>query len=135
MFTFVPLTVALTGYGPAGGSASAQVWAMSLVGVGDAGGALFTTSTVPMTADGDSWRVAGIDTTQGPIPLVEGDASPPGALRAALVTVCPPSRSRWGWPSEVGHEARLARRGGADPVRVVVGIAAIGAVLGMAWAG
>ncbi len=84
MFTFVPLTVALTGYGPAGGSASAQVWAMSLVGVGDAGGALFTTSTVRLTADGDSWRVAGVDTTQGPIPLVEGDASPPGALRAAL---------------------------------------------------
>ena len=57
---------------------------MTLVGVGDAGGAVFTTSTVTLTADGNSWTVTGLDTVEGPTPLVQATASAPGRTRALL---------------------------------------------------
>ena len=78
-YHFAPLGVRLVEI--AARTATAEVWAMTLVGVGDAGGALFTTSTVALVADGGTWKVAGLDTVEGPTPVVDGAPSPPGAIR------------------------------------------------------
>lgn len=84
LYFFAPLAARLVAYNQAPPSAQVEVWAMTLVGVGDAGGAVFTTSTVTLESDGDSWTVTGLDTVQGPTPLVQAPASAPGRTRALL---------------------------------------------------
>ena len=84
LYFFAPVAVRLLAYDPAGPSAQVEVWAMTLVGVGDAGGAVFTTSTVDLVADGDTWSVARLESVEGPTPLVADNASAPGRTRALL---------------------------------------------------
>jgi hypothetical protein len=85
LYFFAPVAVRLLAYDPAPSPAArAEVWAMTLVGVGDAGGAVFTTSTVDLEADGPTWTVTGVDTVEGPTPLVHTHASAPGRTRALL---------------------------------------------------
>jgi hypothetical protein len=84
LYFFAPVAVRLLAYEPAGPSAQVEVWAMTLLGVGDAGGAVFTTSTVDLVADGDTWTVTGLETVEGPTPLVAANASAPGRTRALL---------------------------------------------------
>ena len=84
LYFFAPVAVRLLAYDPDQVSAQVQVWAMTMVGVGDSGGAVFTTSTVDMSGDGDTWTVTGLDTVEGPTPLVAADASAPGRTRALL---------------------------------------------------
>jgi len=84
LYFFTPLAARLVAYDHDPPSAEVQVWAMTLVGVGDAGGAVFTTSTVTLTADADTWTVTGLDTVQGPTPLVQATASAPGRTRSLL---------------------------------------------------
>jgi hypothetical protein len=84
LYFFAPVAVRLLAYDPAGPSAQVEVWAMTLVGVGDAGGALFTTSTVDLAADGDTWSVTKLESVEGPTPLVADNASAPGRTRALL---------------------------------------------------
>lgn len=86
MYHFAPLAVRVASFDPEGGpSAQVEVWAMTLVGVGDAGGAVFTTSTVELTADTeDIWRVTGLETVEGPVPVVEAGPSAPGRVRALV---------------------------------------------------
>ena len=84
LYFFAPVAVRLIAYDPAGPSAQVEVWAMTLVGVGDAGGAVFTTSTVDLAADGDTWSVTKLESVQGPTPLVADNASAPGRTRALL---------------------------------------------------
>jgi hypothetical protein len=85
LYFFAPVAVRLVAYDPARSpSARVQVWAMTLVGVGDAGGAMFTTSTVDLEPDAGTWIVAGVDTVEGPTPLVHTHASAPGRTRALL---------------------------------------------------
>lgn len=92
LYFFTPLAVRLVTYAPDLPAATVDVWSMSLVGVGDAGGAVFTTSTVTLAADdtGQTWTVTGLDTKQGPTPLVHDPATAPGRtrlwLRDALAT-------------------------------------------------
>jgi hypothetical protein len=62
-------------------AATVEVWAMTLVGVGDRGGAVFTTSTVELTVMEGGWRVAGLDTEPGPTPMVDATPDPPGRIR------------------------------------------------------
>jgi hypothetical protein len=83
MYHLAPLAVRLVAYEPAALTATVEVWAMTLVGVGDAGGAVFTTSTVELTAqpNGDTWVVVGLDTVEGPTPLVYDHPSAPGRTR------------------------------------------------------
>ncbi|MEX0952665.1 MAG: hypothetical protein WDZ26_02410, partial [Nitriliruptoraceae bacterium] len=85
LFFFTPLAVRLVAYDPGPSPAArVEVWAMTLVGVGDAGGAVFTTSTVDLAADAGGWTVTGVGTVEGPTPLVYDYASPPGRTRALL---------------------------------------------------
>src|SRR5690606_20455451 len=84
LYFFSPIAVRLTAYDTAGPSAQVEVWAMTLVGVGDSGGALFTTSTVTLSAADDRWTVTRLDTVEGPTPLVAANASAPGRTRALL---------------------------------------------------
>lgn len=84
LYFFAPLAVRLTDYDPHGPTATVEVWAMTLVGVGDAGGAVFTTSTVELTVADDRWVVSRLDSTQGPTPLVQDAASAPGLTRGLL---------------------------------------------------
>ena len=84
VYFFAPFAVRLLTYDPANPSAQVEVWAMTLVGVGDSGGAVFTTSTVTLAADGDTWTVTGLESVEGPTPLVHANASAPGRTRALL---------------------------------------------------
>jgi len=84
MYFFAPLAAKLTAYDESAASAQVEVWAMTLVGVGDAGGAVFTTSTVALATTGRTWTVTGLDTVEGPTPLVQETASAPGRTRALL---------------------------------------------------
>jgi len=86
MYHLSPLAVRLTVFDPDGVTARVEVWAMTLVGVGDTGGAVFTTSTVDLAAHEDvgTWRVTGLDTHEGPVPLVLDTASAPGRTRALV---------------------------------------------------
>jgi hypothetical protein len=85
LYFFAPVAVRLVAYDPdPPPAARVEVWAMTLVGVGDAGGAVFTTSTVDLEADGGTWRVAGVDTVEGPTPLVHAHATAPGRTRGLL---------------------------------------------------
>ena len=86
IYHLAPLAVRLTAYDPDDVRARVEVWAMTLVGVGDTGGAVFTTSTVDLAADegAGTWRVTGLDTHEGPVPLVLETASAPGRTRALV---------------------------------------------------
>jgi hypothetical protein len=84
LYFFAPVAVRLIAYDPAGPSAQVEVWAMTLVGVGDAGGAVFTTSTVDLAGDGETWSVTRLESVEGPTPLVADNASAPGRTRALL---------------------------------------------------
>ena len=86
MYHLAPLAVRLTAFDPDAVTARVEVWAMTLVGVGDTGGAVFTTSTVDLTADEatGTWRVTTLDTVEGPVPLVLETASAPGRTRALV---------------------------------------------------
>lgn len=84
LYFFAPVAVRLLTYDETGPSAQVEVWAMTLVGVGDAGGAVFTTSTVDLAADGDTWSVTRLESVEGPTPLVADNASAPGRTRALL---------------------------------------------------
>lgn len=66
------------------GSATVEVWGMTLLGVGDNGGATFATTTVQLTVDDGAWRVTHMDSVAGPVPVVADVPSPPGALRLLL---------------------------------------------------
>jgi hypothetical protein len=63
------------------GTATVEVWAMTLVGIGDRGGGVFTTSTVTLTADDGGWKIAGLDSQPGPTPMVDATPDPPGRIR------------------------------------------------------
>jgi hypothetical protein len=89
LYFFAPVAVRLVAYDPAGPSAQVEVWAMTLVGVGDAGGAVFTTSTVDLAADGATWSVTRLESVEGPTPLVADNASAPGRTRALLRDALP----------------------------------------------
>ena len=91
MYHLAPLAVRLTAYDPDAVTAQVQVWAMTLVGVGDTGGAVFTTSTVTLAADdtAGTWRVTGLETVEGPVPLVVDTASAPGRTRALVRDAAP----------------------------------------------
>jgi hypothetical protein len=85
MYHLAPLAVRLTAFDPDALTATVEVWAMTLVGVGDTGGAVFTTSKVELAADDrGTWRVTALDTVEGPAPLVLDTASAPGRTRAAV---------------------------------------------------
>lgn len=84
MYFFAPLAARLVAYDQPAAFAQVEVWAMTVVGVGDAGGAVFTTSTVDLTSTGRTWTVTGLDTVEGPTPLVQATASAPGRTRALL---------------------------------------------------
>ena len=85
-----------TAFDPGAGTATVEVWAMTLVGIGDRGGAVFTTSTVTLTTDDGDWKIAGLDSQPGPTPMVDATPDPPGRIRAltrdALPTVPLPYR-------------------------------------------
>ena len=89
LYFFAPLAARLIAYGEDPQSARVEVWAMTLVGVGDAGGAVFTTSTVDLTAQATTWTVSGLETVEGPTPLVHAPASAPGRTRALLRDAAP----------------------------------------------
>ncbi|HUG86838.1 MAG TPA: hypothetical protein VMM13_19870 [Euzebya sp.] len=89
LYFFTPLAARLVAYDQATPLAQVQVWAMTLVGVGDAGGAVFTTSTVDLTGNGQTWTVTGLDTVQGPTPLLQATASAPGRIRGLLRDATP----------------------------------------------
>jgi hypothetical protein len=91
MYHLAPLAARLAAYDPAALTATVEVWAMTLVGVGDAGGAVFTTSTVELTAhpNGDTWLVVGLDTVEGPTPLVYDHPSVPGRTRSLVRDATP----------------------------------------------
>jgi hypothetical protein len=91
MYHLSPLAVRLTAYDPQTITARVEVWAMTLVGVGDSGGAVFTTSTVELAADGTNttWQVTALDTVEGPVPLVLDTASAPGRTRALVRDAAP----------------------------------------------
>jgi hypothetical protein len=91
MYHLAPLAARLAAYDPAALTATVEVWAMTLVGVGDAGGAVFTTSTVELTAhpNGDTWVVVGLDTIEGPTPLVYDHPTAPGRTRSLVRDATP----------------------------------------------
>ena len=91
MYHLAPLAVRLVAFDPEAVTAQVEVWAMTLVGVGDAGGAVFTTSTIDLAADdgGNTWRVTALDTVEGPVPLVLETASAPGRTRALVRDTTP----------------------------------------------
>ena len=88
-----PIAVRLTGWRDGGDQAvqaTVQVWSVTVVTIGDVGGAVFTTSTVDLTADeGGRWWIAGLDTTEGPTPSVVDTPSIPGTYRQFLRDVTP----------------------------------------------
>jgi len=85
LYFFAPVAVRLLAYQPDPSPvARVEVWAMTLVGVGDAGGAVFTTSTVDLEGVGTTWTVTGVDTVEGPTPLVHAHPSAPGRTRTLL---------------------------------------------------
>ena len=85
LYFFAPVAVRLLAYQPDSSPvARVEVWAMTLVGVGDTGGAVFTTSTVDLEGVGTTWTVTGVDTVEGPTPLVQAHPSAPGRTRALL---------------------------------------------------
>ena len=85
MYHLSPLAVRLTAFDPSEVTARVEVWAMTLVGVGDTGGAVFTTSTVDLAADDTgTWQVTSLDTHEGPVPLVLDTASAPGRTRTLV---------------------------------------------------
>lgn len=90
-YFFTPLAVRLVTYDPGVPSAQVEVWAMTMIGVGDAGGAVFTTSTVDLAPDedGDSWIVTALDSHEGPTPMVGAVAAAPGRTRALLRDALP----------------------------------------------
>lgn len=88
-YHFAPLAVRPVAFDVSGPGAVVEVWAMTLVGVGDAGGAVFTTTTVELAADGETWTVAGLDTVAGPTPLIAEVASAPGRVRALVRDAIP----------------------------------------------
>jgi hypothetical protein len=71
-----------TAFDAEAGTAEVEVWAMTLVGIGDRGGAVFTTSTVTLTAVDGDWKIAGLDSQPGPTPMVDATPDPPGRIRA-----------------------------------------------------
>lgn len=83
-YHFAPLAVRLDTFDPDQLAATVEVWAMTLVGVGDQGGALFTTSTVDLIADGETWTVTALDSVEGPTPMVEAPPTAPGRTRALV---------------------------------------------------
>jgi hypothetical protein len=90
MYHFAPLAIRPVAFDPQAGTATLEVWAMTLVGVGDRGGAVFTTSTVELTATDDgSWQVAGLDSVEGPTPMVEASPTAPGRTRALVRDALP----------------------------------------------
>ncbi|MEX0746051.1 MAG: hypothetical protein WD118_10665 [Phycisphaeraceae bacterium] len=85
MYHFAPLAVRVVAFEPERPAAQVEVWAMTLVGVGDAGGAVFTTSSLDLIGDGaDGWRVVEVETVQGPVPVVEAGPSAPGRVRSLV---------------------------------------------------
>ena len=88
-YFMTPLAARLVAYDPA--RATVEVWAITVVGVGDSGGAVFTTSTVGLAADADAatWTITALDSVDGPTPLVGAVASAPGRTRAFLRDVLP----------------------------------------------
>lgn len=86
MYYFTPLAARLTAFRPDPPAATVEVWAVTLLGVGDAGGAVFTTSTLALTADGAgaTWSVTALESVEGPTPLVQAHPSAPGRVRAFL---------------------------------------------------
>jgi hypothetical protein len=90
-YFMTPLAARLVAYDPARGSATVEVWAITVVGVGDSGGAVFTTSTVELEADHDAptWTITALDSVDGPTPLVGAVASAPGRTRAFLRDALP----------------------------------------------
>ena len=85
LYFFAPVAVRLIAYEPSPSPAArVEVWSMTLVGVGDAGGAVFTTSTVDVAGHGSTWTVTGVDTVEGPTPLVQAHPSAPGRTRALM---------------------------------------------------
>lgn len=84
LYFFAPLASRLVAYDPTMPRAQVEVWAVTLVGVGDAGGAVFTSSTVDLTGAGQTWTVTSLDTVEGPTPMVSATASAPGRTRALL---------------------------------------------------
>jgi hypothetical protein len=91
MYHLAPLAVRLTAFDPDALTATVEVWAMTLVGVGDTGGAVFTTSTLDLTADDTTgtWQVTALETVEGPVPLVLETASAPGRTRALIRDAAP----------------------------------------------
>ena len=91
MYHLAPLAVRLTDFDPDVPTAQVEVWAMTLVGIGDTGGAVFTTSTVDLVADGTTgtWRVTALDTVEGPVPLVYDSPSAPGRTRQVVRDAIP----------------------------------------------
>ena len=85
-YHLAPLAVRLESFDNQAGTAQVQVWAMTLVGVGDTGAAVFTTSNVDLVADPEAgtWRVDALDTVEGPVPLVADSATAPGRTRALV---------------------------------------------------
>ena len=80
-YHLAPLSVTVTGFDAAQATAQVEVWAMTVVGVGDRGGAVFTTSTVSLLADDGVWRVDALESAAGPTPIVEERADAPGRIR------------------------------------------------------
>jgi hypothetical protein len=91
MYHLAPLSVQVSSFDPQTLTASVEVWAMTLVGVGDKGGAVFTTSTVELAADDTTgtWRVTTLDTVEGPVPMVYDSPSAPGRTRAMVRDAAP----------------------------------------------
>jgi hypothetical protein len=97
MYHFAPLAVRPVVFDAEAGQATVEVWAMTLVGVGDRGGAVFTTSTVELATHHDSWQVVALDSEPGPTPMVEESPTVPGrtrglvrdALQAVLLPTAP----------------------------------------------
>jgi hypothetical protein len=83
MYHFAPLAIRPVAFDAEGGEASIEVWAMTLVGVGDRGGAVFTTSTVDLAlSEAGTWQVTALDSEAGPTPMVEDTPTVPGRTRA-----------------------------------------------------
>jgi hypothetical protein len=81
LYHFAPLAVVPVVYSSDPPAASVEVWAVTLIGVGDHGSAVFTTSTVQLTGVDGSWQVAALDTVEGPTPLVDAPPTAPGLIR------------------------------------------------------
>ena len=90
MYHFAPLAIRPVAYDPEAGTATVEVWAITLVGVGDRGGAVFTTSTVSLivTQDG-AWQVSRLDSVEGPTPMVDAAPTAPGRTRALVRDASP----------------------------------------------